>query len=120
MERKMCVLDSLSVGEKYGFCLRKDKEYQNLGLEIRREGREDERKISPFYRTSSPTGAAALLLLRKLKPNKLENYSYADHLMPLGYWFIIIFIKAPMDTKLNVTKVQGSRCYIRKSRGLLA
>ena len=37
--------------------------------------RTDRLKICPFYRTSSPTGAAALLQQRKLKANKLENYS---------------------------------------------
>ena len=52
----------------------------------------DGQKIPPFYRTLTPTGAAALLLQRKLKPNILESIvrkgkGTADHLMPLGNWF---------------------------------
>ena len=48
------------------------------------------------HSTSSPTGAAALLLLRKLKPNKLETIvkqskGTADHLMPLGDWLTVPF-----------------------------
>ena len=52
------------------------------------DGRMNERKISPFYRTSSPIGAAAPLQpnfnLKTVKRGK----GTADHMMPLGAWFI--------------------------------
>ena len=47
----------------------------------------DEQKISPFYRTSSPIGAAA-----PLQPNQKtikRGKGTADHMMPLGAWFHI-------------------------------
>ena len=43
-------------------------------------------KISPFYRTSSPIGAAALPPPMKTK-EKEQGKGTADHLMPLGYLF---------------------------------
>ena len=59
------------------------------------DGRTDEwtdgRKISPFYRTSSPIGAAAPLQpnfnLKTIKRGK----GTADHVMPLGAWFSSLF-----------------------------
>ena len=64
----------------------------------RTEGRTDEqtnkrtygRKISPFYRTSSPIGAAALPPPMKTKEKVEQGKGTADHLMPLGYLFSFI------------------------------
>ena len=42
-------------------------------MDGRTDGRMDRQKISPFFRTLSPTVAAALLQQRKLKSNKLES-----------------------------------------------
>ena len=54
------------------------------------DGRTDKWKISPFYRTLSPIGAAALH--PPCKPRKChfkvkvkQGKGTADHLMPLGY-----------------------------------
>ena len=44
----------------------------------------DERKISPFYRTLSPIGAAALPPPMKTKEKVEKGKGTADHLMPLG------------------------------------
>ena len=48
----------------------------------------DKRKISPFYRTSSPIGAAALPPPMKTKEKVEQGKGTADHLMPLGYLFL--------------------------------
>ena len=53
----------------------------------RMDERTNERKISPFYRTSSPIGAAAPLQpnfnLKTIKRGK----GTADHMMFLGAWY---------------------------------
>ena len=46
----------------------------------------NKRKISPFYRTSSPIGAAALPHPMKTKEKVEQGKGTADHLMPLGYF----------------------------------
>ena len=54
------------------------------------DGQMNRRKISPFYRTSSPIGAAALLPSTKTKEKQMQveqGKGTADHLMPLGDWF---------------------------------
>ena len=55
-------------------------------MDGRTYGRMDGWKISPFYRTSSPIGAAAPLQpnfnLKTIKRGK----GTADHMMPLGAW----------------------------------
>ena len=51
----------------------------------RTDGRTYVRKISPFYRTSSPIGAAALPPPMKTKEKVEQGKGTADHLMPLGY-----------------------------------
>ena len=55
------------------------------------DGWTDERtdgwKISPFYRTLSPIGAAALPPPMKTKEKEEQGKGTADHLMPLGYLF---------------------------------
>ena len=43
------------------------------------------RKISPFYRTSSPIWAAALPPPMKTKEKVEQGKGTANHLMPLGY-----------------------------------
>ena len=50
-----------------------------------RSERTEEQKISPFYRTSSPIGAAALPPPMKTKEKVEQGKGTADHLMPLGY-----------------------------------
>ena len=50
-------------------------------------GRTNGRKISPFYRTSSPIGAAALPAPMKTKEKVEQGKGTADHWMPLGYLF---------------------------------
>ena len=50
--------------------------------------RTDKRKISPFYRTSSPIGAAALPPPMKTKEKVQQGKGTADHLMPVGDWLI--------------------------------
>ena len=47
----------------------------------------NQRKISPFYRTLSPIGAAALPPAMKIKEKVEKGKGTADHLMPLGYLF---------------------------------
>ena len=59
---------------------------------VRTYERTDERKISPFYRTSSPIGAAALPPPMKTKEKVEQGKGTADHLMPLGYLFKIKLI----------------------------
>ena len=49
--------------------------------------RTDERKISPFYKTLSPIGAAALPPPMKTKEKVEQGKGTADHLMPLGHLF---------------------------------
>ena len=49
-------------------------------------------KISLFYRTSSPFGAAARFSLQKQRKNSMQTQAVqgkgtSDHLMPLGDWF---------------------------------
>ena len=61
---------------------------QRGGGDGQTDGRTDEWKISPFYRTSSPIGAAALLPPMKTKEKVEQGKGTADHLMPLGYLFI--------------------------------
>ena len=57
-------------------------------------GRTDERtdgwKISPFYRTLSPFGAAALPPPMKAKEKVEKGKGTADHLMPLGYFLQLL------------------------------
>ena len=61
------------------------------GTYVRTYKRTDERKISPFYRTSSPIGAAALPPPMKTKEKVEQGKGTADHLMPLGYLFFYFF-----------------------------
>ena len=48
-------------------------------------------KISPFYRTLSPIGAAALPPPMKTKEKVEQGKGTADYLMPLGYLFFFSF-----------------------------
>ena len=54
-------------------------------------------KITPFHRTSSPIGAAALPPLMKTKEKVEQGKGTADHLMPLGYLFgaVVGALRAP-------------------------
>ena len=56
----------------------------------RMDGWTYEQKISPFYRTLSPIGAAALPPPMKTKEKVEQGKGTADHLMPLGYLFLFI------------------------------
>ena len=55
-------------------------------MDGRTDGRTKERKISPFYRTLSPIGAAALPPPMKTKEKVEQVKGTADHLMPLCDW----------------------------------
>ena len=55
----------------------------------------DVQKISPFYRTSSPIGAAALPPPMKTKEKVEQGKGTADHLMPLGYLFTYHYFVIP-------------------------
>ena len=57
------------------------------GMDGRTDERTNGRKISPFYRTLSPIGAAALPPPMKTKEKVELGKGTADHLMPLGYFF---------------------------------
>ena len=57
------------------------------GPEGSTDGRTDVQKISPFYRTLSPIGAAALPATMKTKKKVEQGKGTADHLLPLGYLF---------------------------------
>ena len=55
-------------------------------MDGRTDGRMEGRKIPPFYRTSSPIGAAAPLQ-PNFNPKTLKRgKGTADHMMPLGAW----------------------------------
>ena len=54
-------------------------------MDGRTDGRTYGRKISPFYRTSSPIGAAALPAPMNIKEKVEQGKGTADHLMPWGY-----------------------------------
>ena len=58
----------------------------------RTDGQMNERKIS-FYRTSSPIGAAALPFPMKTKEKVEQGKGTADHLMPLGYLFLVAYTR---------------------------
>ena len=57
------------------------------GTYVRTNEQTDIRKIYPFYRTSSPIGAAALPPPMKTKEKVEQGKGTADHLMPLGCLF---------------------------------
>ena len=59
------------------------------------DGRTDKQtnrwKISPFYRTLSPIGAAALPPPMKTDEKVEQGKGTADHLMPLGYFLFNVY-----------------------------
>ena len=55
--------------------------------------RMDGRNFSPFYRTSSPIGAAALLPIHVNYQIPKQGKGTADHMMPLGDWFLMLCSK---------------------------
>ena len=71
--------------------------------------RTNERKISPFYRTSSPIGAAALPPPMKTKEKVEQGKGTADHLMPLGYLFYSSFFHFPFYVKKNLLSGYGQK-----------
>ena len=66
------------------------------------EQQTDEQKISPFYKTLSPIGAAALPPPTKTKEKVEQGKGMADHLMPFGYIFFLKFIMAKPTTLYNL------------------
>ena len=62
------------------------------------------RKISPFYRTLSPIGAAALPPPMKTKEKVEQGKGTADHLMPLGYLFYCFFMEIYSPTLFTVRR----------------
>ena len=76
------------------------------------DGRTNGRKISPFYRTLSPIGAAALPPPMKTKEKVEQGKGTADHLMPLGYLFNPFRFRL---TKIPVTRrspIAPAGCHI--------
>ena len=59
-------------------------------MDIRTDGWSYVRKISPFYRTSFPIGAAALPPPMKTKEKVEQGKGTADYLMPLGYLLSVL------------------------------
>ena len=59
-------------------------------------------KISPFYRTLSPIGAAALPPPMKTKKKVEQGKGTADHLMPLGYLLFLTDYKE--NDKVRITR----------------
>ena len=67
-------------------------------MDGRTDGWTDGQKISPFYRTSSPIGAAALPPPMKIKEKVEQGKETVDHFMPLGYllflrFFVSLFLR---------------------------
>merc|ERR1712183_125856 len=62
---------------------------QGGGSDGRTNGQTNVWKNSPFYRTLSPIGAAALPPPIKTKEKVEQGKGTADHLMPLGYLFFL-------------------------------
>ena len=61
------------------------------------------RNFSPFYKTSSPIGAAALLPIHVNYQILEQGKGTADHMMPLGDWFFNEFPKIK-DEKWSTEK----------------
>ena len=82
--------------------------------------RTDGRKISPFYRTSSSIGAAALPPPMKTKEKAEQGKGTADHLMPLGYLFEpqvcpiwapkchLLALSWPIEPQIDLLETQAS------------
>merc|ERR1712212_1115655 len=64
------------------------------------------RKISPFYRTLFPIGAAALPPPMKTKEKVELGKGTADHLMPLGYLFSFHFFHTGRERVAQIRQVQ--------------
>ena len=75
-------------------------------------GRTNGQKISPFYRTSSPIGAAALPPPMKTKEKVEQGKGTADHLMPLGYLLELLCARiiAPPDSTRLVSVSNAFAC----------
>ena len=58
-------------------------------MDGRMDGQTDGWKMSPFYRTLSPIGAAALLQPNFDPKTKKQGKGTADHMMPLGDWLVM-------------------------------
>ena len=79
----------------------------------RTDGWTNKQKISPFYRTLSPIGAAAPLQLNfNLKTIK-RGKGTADHMMPLGGWFSLslsLSVSVSLSMRLSLSSA-GSKSY---------
>ena len=92
------------------------------GRTKRTDGQTNVRKISPFYRTSSPIGAAALPPPMKTKEKVEQGKGTADHLMPLGYLFFsfcFFFLSLPFFSGRSPRReaLQGTRPWARAHPG---
>ena len=79
--------------------------------------RTDERKISPFYRTSSPIGAAALPPPMKTKEKVEQGKGTADHLMPLGYLLITCpwpWLLEPWNKEIGIASLPNSTTMVTR------
>ena len=95
---------------------------EKLITDGRTNERTDERKISPFYRTSSPIGAAALPPPMKTKKKVEQGKGTGDHLMPLGYLFFsfcFFFLSLPFFSGRSPRReaLQGTRPWTRAHPG---
>ena len=70
-------------------------------------------KISPFYRTSSPIGAAALPPSMKTKEKVAQGKGTADYLMPLGDWLSSGFCLSVCLSVSLCLSVNLSQCVCR-------
>ena len=73
--------------------------------------RTDKQNFSPFYRTLSPIGAAALLYIHINYQLLKQGKGTADHVMPLGDWFLLSILKhgvkeQQISTTENVCRLQ--------------
>ena len=82
-------------------------------MDKRTDGRTDGRNFSPFYRTSSPIGATALLAIHINYQILKQGKGIADHMMPraTGFMYNTLFGGLKQNLKLksySPTKFQTS------------
>ena len=80
------------------------------------DGWTDGRNFSPFYRTSSPIGAAALLPIHVNYQIPKQGKGTADHMMPLGDWFGFTAIILCVSLVSLVNLVESSIKSVKKSQ----
>ena len=86
------------LGLRPGWLAQRGDEWTYRHTDVQMYGCTDVRKISPFYRTLCPIGAAALPPPMKTKEKVEQGKGTADHLMPLGNFIIV----KQTDSKSNL------------------